>query len=130
MNKREWNVFYCTPGHSQRYAEPDDNEYRAPELREVFVFDNSGSNPDRTDDGPLRVVLTEPFTVSNNTFSMSVIVERTGDRSRVMDDLEGLLPLLKKLRSRGIRMEVVSSRDARAGARALVQLAKEGVTEI
>ena len=127
--KRKWKIIHRTVGYSQRYA-MEDNDYRAPELREVFVFDNSGRDPEMTDDGPLSIDLHEPFTVDDTTFAMRVTSERDGQPSWVGDSLDGLLPLLKALREHGLKASVVASKTAKAGARALVYLAHQGITEI
>ena len=127
--KRKWKIICRTRGYGQRYA-MEDNDYRARELREVFVFDNSGRDPEMTDDGPLSIDLHEPFTVGDTTFTMRVTSERDGQPSWVGDTLDGLLPLLKALREHGLKASVVGAKNAKAGARALVYLAHQGITEI
>jgi hypothetical protein len=127
---RKWKIIHRTAGYSQRYA-MEDNDWRGGRGGcEVFVFDNSGRDPELTDDGPLSIDLREPLTVDDTTFTMRVTSERDGQPSWVSDTLDGLLPLLKALREHGLKASVVASKTAKAGARALVYLAHQDITEI
>lgn len=126
---RKWKIVYRTPGYSQRYAIEDD-PYKAPELRELYVFDNSGGNPDRTDDGPQRVRLDAPLVLSEDggTFHMSVWDERNDRPAFVMDDSEGLFGLLRALRDPevlgegALKVRAILGPKAKLPARAIMRL--------
>jgi hypothetical protein len=128
-----WRRISATPG-GQRYFIKDD-DFKAPELREVYVCDNSGSDPDCTDDGPLCIDLEQPFVIGGETtFSMKVRKAREGgERYTVLDDLEGLFSLLDALRQptalgeRALRIKCVLGDKARVGARAILRCMAMGV---
>jgi hypothetical protein len=93
-----WLLVQPTP-HSQRFFRLKDD---ARPRFDVFLCDNSGSNPDMTDDGPLRVDVKRPMKATkDNKFYAPVIVERTGSKCVVVLDLNeaarlvGLVPDLK-----------------------------------
>ena len=127
-----WRRISATPG-GQRYFMKDD-DFKAPELREVYVCDNSGNNPDCTDDGPLCIDLQQPFVLGDTTFSMKVRKSREGgERYTVLDDLEGLFLLLIALRQatalgeRALQIKIVLGDNARIGARAILRCLAMGV---
>lgn len=66
-----------TPGEQRFFRLADDNPPRC----DIFLADNSGPNPDMTDDGPLRVDVKRPMEATKDSrFYAPVISERNGGK--------------------------------------------------
>jgi hypothetical protein len=98
MSKTGWRKVYHAPNNGHRFfLRLVNGEPETP--RRIAIADNSGSTPDRTEDGILWLDLERKWVVGNDSFSMPVFKE--GDRLEYWtgDSLDALFPLLTVLRS-------------------------------
>jgi hypothetical protein len=75
MGAPHWRLLGALAPGDQRLAERDGAFY---------LFDNSGSSPDTTDDGPLRINREGFVYIYTDGCAVPVFVERDRDESRVM----------------------------------------------
>jgi hypothetical protein len=111
-----WLLVQPTPKSQRFFRLKDDDGSRF----DVFICDNSGVNPDSTDDGPLRVDVKRPMEATkDNRFYAPVIVERTGSKCFVTLDvaeaarLVGLMPDLRIRWPEGTEMNLRALLDAK-----------------
>lgn len=72
---------------------------------QVFIYDNSGANPDETDDGPLNVIQEELITIRCHAdgkfgpYANIPVTDKAGSGKRftAMIDLEGAIKLGRRL---------------------------------
>jgi len=76
------------------------NDQRAAQCKQtgsMYLFDYSGSNPDKTDDGPLRFAYDRPIEVALKHVSVPVWHERSNEIKHAFVSHAGLLRLVQLL---------------------------------
>lgn len=98
-----------------------DQRLAADQHGNYYLYDWSGDGPDKTDDGPLKMVMNEPIEIDLESCTVRVLRAGTSRMSYVGVTHAGTIKLLDTLRLRGAK-EVPTLLVARA-AQPLVRLA-------
>jgi hypothetical protein len=75
MPRKQWNLSDVLPGGHRLF--------RTPSSSSVYIADESGANPDLTDDGPLALDTTEPIQIDSTCCLVPVLDTTGGDPFRV-----------------------------------------------
>jgi len=125
-------MIYKAPGYGLRFFVClIDGEQEA--IPRVAVADNSGTTPDRTDDGVMWIDLDRPWPVEDTRFSIPVVCDRDGRKvwtGESCDALFGLLDALRKpdcLGEEALRIRCEASERGGMGARAIIKCLALGV---
>lgn len=129
MTTRNWKMVFRVRG-GQRF-------FMCPEKPfEIAVADNSGRTPDMTEDGPLWIDMSRPWSLGDSTFGMPVAMERDPENNQawVGEKNDFLFDLLEALRSpevlgeKALNIEIrIDKHGAGMGARAIMKCLAMGV---